>query len=329
MSNIKQIVSMLASEQKCMLITADGEVLDIKNDGPYDIGKLAEKLTPELTGGNVVEVDLDEYFTVARAIIPEGYEDKGIMVTQVVDGVTMQGIFYPSKVQVQVRHEGDDVVIPAVEKLQKHAQRANSENSPSVRNFLRRVAPVAKDRLHSAEDLMSFIEKSELPLTNDGMIIGYKKVNQKANGMFVDCHSGQIEQQVGSHVWMDIDGVDPSRNNSCSHGLHVANLGYLRSFGGSHTLIVLVDPANFIAVPHGETAKARVCAYDVIGVMTARGHSMVSSGSYVQEDQTFKSIIADAVAGRTIKPFEAVKVGEKTILERVPIKGDGNPGEWP
>jgi hypothetical protein len=222
---------------------------------------------------------------------------------------------------VAVEHEGEQVVIPKVEKLQKHANRAAAEDSPAVRNFLRRLAPVAKDRLHSAEDLMDFIERSELPLTNDGLIIGYKKVNQRPNGMFVDVHSGKIEQQVGSHVWMDVDGVDPSRNRSCSHGLHVANLGYLSGFGGTHTLIVLVDPANFIAVPHGETNKARVCAYDVIGVMTARAHQMVDSGSFVTGEQTFKSVIADAVAGRAIKPFEAVKVGQKEILERVAIKG--------
>ena len=321
MSDPKKVVSMLAAETKVTLFTIEGEILELKHDGPHDTTKLAEFLTPQLSGGNVIEIDLNDYLTIHRAIVPEGYENTGIVMTHIIDGVEVQGIFYPSSVAVAVQHEGEEVVIPKVEKLEKHAQRANAENSPAVRNFLKRMAPVAKDRLHSAEDLMDFIEKSELPITNDGKIIGYKKVNKRANGMFVDVHSGKIEQQVGSHVWMDIDGVDPSRNVSCSHGLHIANLGYLRGFSGNHTLIVLVDPANFIAVPHGETNKARVCAYDVIGVMTAGGHDLVSSGSYVQEDQTFESLIKDAVAGRTIQPFEAVKVGKKTILERKPIHG--------
>lgn len=323
--NVKNVVSMLASEEKIMLITAQGEVLDMKSDGSYDTAGIVEFLTPKLDGTSIVEIDLNNYLAMSKALIPEGYENKGIIIEQMMDGKMVQGIFYPQKVQVAVEHEGEKVVIPSVEKLDKHAQRAASENSPSVRNFLRRIAPVVKDRLHSAEDLMAFIERSELPLTNDGLIIGYKKVNRKANGMFVDVHSGQIEQQVGSHVWMDVDGVDPSRNRSCSHGLHVANLGYLRGFSGSHTLIVLVDPANFIAVPHGETNKARVCAYDVIGVMTASAHSLVDSGSFVTGEQTFKTLIADAVAGRTIKPFEAVKVGVKKVEERVAIKGQEIP----
>lgn len=323
--NKKQIVSMLASEKKITLFTVEGELLDMKSDGPHDTAGIVEFLTPKLDGKSVVDIDLSDYLTLTKAIVPDGFEDRGIIVTQVVNGQTVRGIFYPFKVQVAVQHEGEEVVIPKVEKLEKHANRALADNSPAVRNFLRRLAPVAKDRLHSAEDLMDFIERSELPLTNDGLIIGYKKVNQKGNNMFVDVHSGKIEQQVGSHVWMDVDAVDPSRNQSCSHGLHVANLGYLSGFGGSHTLIVLVDPANFIAVPHGETNKARVCAYDVIGVMTARAHQMVGSGNFIVGEQTFASVVADAVAGRALKPFEAIKVGKKEILERTPIKGSEVP----
>ncbi|WHM52947.1 RIIB-like protein [Sulfitobacter phage vB_SupP_AX] len=315
MSDTKQIVSMLAAETKITLFTALGEVLELPEDGPHDTSKLAEHLTQHLTGGNVVEINLNDYLTIHRAIVPEGYENTGIVMTHIIDGVEVQGIFYPSSVAVAVQHEGEEVVIPKVEKLEKHANRANAEKSPAVRNFLRRIAPVVKDRLHSAEDLMDFIERSELPLTNDGMIIGYKKVNKTSDGYFVDVHSGKIKQRVGSRVWMDVDAVDPSRNQSCSHGLHVANLGYLSGFSGNHTLIVLVDPKDFIAVPHNETNKCRVCSYDIIGVMTARGHEMVSSGSFVKEDQTFKSVISDAVAGRSIKPFEAIKVGTKEILQ--------------
>lgn len=317
---VKNVVSMLASEEKVMIITAEGEVLDMKTDGVYDTIRLANDLTPQLTGGNVVTVDLKEYLAITKALIPDGYEAEGIVVNQVIDGKTVQGIFYPSKVQVQVQHEDEMVTIPDVEKLEKHAIRAASENSPSVRNFLRRIAPVVKDRLHSAEDLMSFIERSELPLTNDGLIIGYKRVNRNSRGMFVDCHSGKIEQQVGSQVWMEVDMVDPSRHNSCSTGLHVANLGYLRSFHGSHTLIVLVDPANFIAVPHGETNKARVCEYDVIGVMTSRGHELLDSGEFVKGEQTFEGLIKDAVAGRSIQPFERIQVGAREILSREKIR---------
>ena len=317
-TNIKEIVSMLASKNKITLFTISGEVLDMLFDGLYDTLKIAEFLTTQLSGGNVVPIDLNKYLSLQNALTTE-YEQEGMPITYMVNGKEIQGIFYPQKVEVKIEmDDGEQVTIPKVEKLNRHMNRAANENSPAVRNFLRRLAPVAKDRLHSAEDLMDFIEKSELPLTNDGKIIGYKRVNKKGD-YFVDCHSKQIKQRLGSRVWMDINAVDPSRNKSCSHGLHVANLGYLRSFYGDFTLIVLVDPADFIAVPHGETNKCRVCSYDIIGVMSSDNHKIVSSGAHIEGDYTLESIISNAVEGNYIKPFETVKVGQKKVLEVLPI----------
>lgn len=324
--NTKNIVSMLASDTNIILITAEAEMLDMKIDGPHDTTAIAEYLTPKLDGKSIIPIDLADYLEISKAILQPDRED-GIMITHVVDGQEVQGIFYPQKVSVSVEHEGKQVVIPDVENLSKHADRAVAENSPAVRNFLRRLAPVVAERLHSAEDLMKFIKVSELPLTNDGRIIGYKKVNQNDKGMFVDVHSGNIDQQVGSHVWMDVSGVDPDRNQSCSHGLHVANLGYLNGFSGSHILIVLVDPANFIAVPHNDVNKCRVCAYDVIGVMDRNSKALLDSGSFVTGEQTFESLISDAVAGNHVVPFEAVQVGVKKVLSRVPIKGREIPAQ--
>lgn len=313
-TNLKQVVSMLVGEAKITLFTEAGEVLVMPLDGPHDTTAIGEFLTPQLTGTTAIEIDLNAYLSFTDALTVE-YETEGVPITYNVNGKEVQGIFYPQKVEVKVGEPGDEVTIPKVEHLARHMKRASAENSPSVRNFLRRLAPVAKERLHSAEDLMDFIERSELPLTDDGMIIGYKRVNKgSSDGSFVDCHSGKISQRLGSRVWMEIDGVDPDRNQSCSHGLHVANLGYLSGFHGSHTLIVLVDPANFIAVPHGETNKCRVCEYDVIGVMSSSGHKIVCSGNHADGDHTLESIVAAAVAGNHIQPFERVQVGERKVL---------------
>ena len=325
-SNTKNIVSMLASEHKISLYTDKGEILELKDNGPHDLTKLSKKLLKSLNGNNSVTINLNDYLILQQTIVPDGYENKGIMVNQMIDGQHTQGIFYPSKQEVTVQHEGREVTIPDVEKLKRHAIRANAEKSPAVRNFLRRMAPVVESRLHSAEDLMSFIEQSELPITNDGMVIAYKKVNKgKGPGTFVDCYTGNIVQSIGSRVWMNKEEVDPSRSQSCSNGLHVANLDYLKSFSGSHTLIVLVDPANFIAVPSGETSKCRVCVYDIIGVMTSEGHKIVSNNKYIKEDQTFKSLIQDAVTGRHIQPTEAVEVKDKRIASRTPLQDAEQP----
>lgn len=317
--NKQTIVSMIVGENKLTLITFTGNVIEMRDDSTYDTAKLIKDVQPKLSGSNVVDINLNDYLSVVKALSEPAYETNGITISHTVNGVEVQGIFYPEKVSVQVQlsTEEEPITIPNIENLEKHITRAAKEDSPAVRNFLKRLAPVAKDRLHSAEDLMMFINKSEMPLTHDGKIIGYKRVRQGKKDHFVDCHSGNISQRVGSRVMMDIDGVDADRNRSCSHGLHVANLGYLSGFSGSHTLIVLVDPADFIAVPHHEYTKCRVCAYDIIGVMTGSAHKIV--GREAVEDVTLDSLIKDAIEGNYQRPDEVVKVGVREVLERHPI----------
>ena len=317
----KQVVSMLTSDDKVTLFTMTGEVIVIVNDGQYDIQKIVEFLTPQLTGTKAVDIDLTEYTKVSDAIGKAlEVESEGIIITQVIGGKEVQGIFYPAKTSVQVTVGEHKVIIPDVENLKGHMARAAEENSPSVANFLKRLAPVIQARKHSGEDLMKFIKRSEMPLTNDGRIIAYKRVNQHAPGIYKDCHTGRVLQQVGSRVVMPVDLVDSSRHNSCSTGLHVCNLGYLSGFSGTNTLIVLVNPEDFIAVPHREDTKARVCAYDIVGVMDSQGH-VRSNSSMSVTDSSFESLIADLVKGVVMQPFEIVTVLSNGKTKINPIAG--------
>ena len=311
--NIKSVVSMLVSDKKTTLFTATGEVIDMIVDGPYDTTSIADFLTPQLTGTRSFDIDLSEFLAVKSALNLKELAEAGIEMTQIIDGQTVQGIFYPMVSSVVVTVGTDKVNIPHVDNLQAHMARAAKDGSPSVTNFFKRLAPIIQARKHSGEDLMKFIKRSEMPLTNSGRIIAYKRVTSAEEGYVVDTHSRKIKQRVGSRVTMPVDMVDPSRHNSCSTGLHVANLGYLGGFSGNKTLIVLVDPENFIAVPHGEDTKARVCSYDIIGMMTANSHKTVNQGNHVSGDQTFEQLIVDAVEGRSIVPFEEIFVGREEI----------------
>lgn len=313
--NVKSVVSMLASDKKTTLFTATGEVIDMLVDGPYDTASIADFLTPQLTGTRSVDIDLADFLAVKSALDLKELADAGIEMTQIIEDKEVQGIFYPMVSSVQVTVGKDKVIIPHVDNLQAHMARAAKDGSPSVTNFFKRLAPIIQARKHSGEDLMKFIKRSEMPLTNAGRIIAYKRVTSAEDGYVVDTHSKKIKQRVGSRVTMPVDMVDPSRHNSCSTGLHVANLGYLGGFSGDQTLIVLVDPENFIAVPHGEDTKARVCSYDIIGMMSANSHKTAMSGSHVSGDQTFEQLIVDAVEGRSIVPFEEIFVGTKEITK--------------
>lgn len=331
MSNsLKYVVSMLANDkaQKTTLFTATGEIIELRYDGPYNINQLSEYLTPLLSGTEAVEIDLSNFTIPVTPFNLSDLAEAGIQMTTTVNGKSVQGIFYPDVTAVEVTVGKDKVVIPHVENLQAHMARAAADESPSVINFFKRLAPIVQSRKHSGEDLMKFIKRSEMPITNTGRIIAYKRVTsaphswideyeyitkENIGDFMVDTHSKQILQRVGSRVTMPVDMVDPSRHKSCSTGLHVANLSYLGGFSGNKTVIVLVDPENFIAVPHGEDTKARVCSYDIIGVMDTNQHKTVCQGSHVSEDVSFENLIIAAVEGKTILPFEEVMVGTKEI----------------
>lgn len=328
--NFKKLVSMIAGDDKLTLITIEGEIIDIQNGDMYDTGKMVDELTPKLSGLAAVEVDLDDYLSIKQALFPDDFEDDGQIIVRVVEGKEIKGIFFPLKIEVAVKNGDGEVIVPSVENLKPQLNRAIDTNSPSVRNFLNRITPVIKDRLHSAEDLMQFIKKSDLPLTDAGEIIAYKRVNKKGDD-YVDCHTGKVIQNVGSRVYTDAEKVDPDRTRSCSNGLHVGSLQFMKSFTGAHTLVCVVKPEDFIAVPQYDTTKCRVCEYRVIGVLTDSDRDTINSGKHIT-NEGFGKLIADAVAGDMPPILYDVYVegrGDTTITKRGKGASEPTPAEKP
>jgi hypothetical protein len=320
--NIKQVITMLADETKITLIVLNEPQIHIPRDSNYDVKSLSEFLVKNLTGTNVIEVDLNEYLILNQITKQSNLEP--IKTKVVINGQEVEGLFYPSDYQVSIEtEEGEEIEIPSFQSLDKQIKRAYENNSLSIQNFIKRITPVLKQRKHSVNELIQFIEKSELPLTNDGKIIAYKKVKTKGSD-FVDCHTGNIVQNIGYRVSMDISEVDPDRYKDCSVGLHVANLDYIRHFHGNSTLIVIVDPANFIAVPHSDCNKARVCSYDIIGVIDSETHNALSSDNrnsdqnIITKDK-FKEaydIIEQAILGTYTKPTTEIHVSKQRVISK-------------
>lgn len=305
-NNLKTIVSMIAGEEKLTLITINGELIDIQNGDMYDTEKMVDVLTPQLTGINGVDVDLDDFLIIKQALFPDDFEDEGDIIVRVVEGKEIKGIFFPMKIEVSVKVGDQEVVIPEAEHLTGQMTRAIDQNSPSIANFMRRIATVAAERRHSAEDLMKFIRHCDLPLTDAGDIIAYKRVEKQGND-FVDCHSRTVIQNLGYRVYTDVEKVDPDRSRACSNGLHVGSLSFMKSFWGGHTLVCRVRPEDFIAVPTYDEKKCRVCSYDIIGVLSPEDRDKVNTGDHI-ENSPFNMMIGNAVAGNTIPITHGVYV---------------------
>lgn len=200
-------------------------------------------------------------------------------------------------------------VIPHAHKLSSQMKAASKlKDFRGFVNFINRLEPVLKDRGHSAEDLMKFIEKGDLPIADDGCIVIYKRLKEK-NGTFVDVHSGNIKQNVGSYVFMKPSLVDPNRRQDCSNGLHVASLGYLSSFSGNVTVMAKVRPEDVFAVPEYNTRKMRVCGYHILAVLPPELRNHVNSGGSISSIPEGKELLNKVLRGAHVGITELVEVG--------------------
>ena len=200
-------------------------------------------------------------------------------------------------------------VIPHAHKLSSQMKAASKlKDFRGFVNFLNRLEPVLKDRGHSAEDLMKFIEYGDLPIADDGCIVIYKRLKEK-HGTFVDVHSGNIKQNVGSYVFMKPGLVDPNRRQDCSNGLHIASLGYLSSFSGNVTVMAKVRPEDVFAVPEYSRTKMRVCGYHILAVLPESLRNHVNSGGSISSIPEGKELLNKVLRGAHVGITELVEVG--------------------
>jgi len=116
----------------------------------------------------------------------------------------------------------------------------------------------------AVQGLYEWLEKSDLPITDDGHFIAWKIVGPN----FMDLYSGKFDNSPGKVVEVARNEVDEDPNMTCSYGLHFCSSGYLPKYGtaqGNKVVMVKVHPADVVAFPQDyNTAKGRCCKYTVI-----------------------------------------------------------------
>lgn len=120
---------------------------------------------------------------------------------------------------------------------------------------------------HAREELYLWLESADLPITEDGHFLAYKRVRAD----YTDIHSGKFDNSVGQLVQMPggRPAVDPVRDHLCSTGLHFCSKEYLPSFANSydsHVMLVKINPAEVVSIPSDyNNTKGRTWRYEVIG----------------------------------------------------------------
>jgi hypothetical protein len=122
-----------------------------------------------------------------------------------------------------------------------------------------------------------------LPITDDGMLIGYKGVDiysgedrtdkngrTLTEGDHVDRYTGtSFRNNVGDECSMNRRGVSDDCGVGCASGLHVGTYEYAENWAGSTGVVLLVkfDPSDIVSVPTDcEFSKMRVSKYTVVSI---------------------------------------------------------------
>ena len=120
---------------------------------------------------------------------------------------------------------------------------------------------------HAIDELYLFLERNDLPITDDGCFVAYKGVDSD----YFDHHSHTYKNTVGAVMEMPRQDVDDNRDNTCSVGFHVGRFEYADDFrgAGGHLMICKVNPKDVVSVPPDyDNSKLRTCRYEVVGEAT-------------------------------------------------------------
>ena len=145
----------------------------------------------------------------------------------------------------------------------------NGDEATPMLNFL--VNLMDNPSEGSIDQLYTFLEHENLPITEDGCFLAYKAINRD----YTDKYTGTISNKVGDKVKMPYEEVTADPTKHCSSGLHCGSIEYVRSYGsfsqdedgnlnGDRLVTVKVNPSAVVSVPEdSDRQKVRVYRYVV------------------------------------------------------------------
>lgn len=128
----------------------------------------------------------------------------------------------------------------------------------------------------SVDQLYGFLEKNNLPITEDGYFLAFKRVRED----YLDIHSGTIDNSIGEIVEMERNLVDDNPDSTCSTGLHFCSESYLGHFGHRHqpVMILKINPADVVSIPADYNgAKGRCMRYKVMAEVEGDAKNVFAS----------------------------------------------------
>ena len=211
---------------------------------------------------------------VALMDIPASIEDYAEGKVTVVNGV--------------LRYEDEEIHNTLTERIMS-MMRDGFSFEPMVK-FLANVLENHSNR--AVQELYTFLENKNLPITEDGCFLAYKAVTHD----YKDKWTKQIDNSVGETVGMQRRKVNDDCGIGCADGLHCGAIEYVEGYsncrGDEHDdkiVIVKVNPKDVVSVPtDSQCQKVRTCEYQVIadyeGPLNSLVHKSEDGEEWTQDE---------------------------------------------
>lgn len=151
--------------------------------------------------------------------------------------------------------------------------------------------------MRAVKELFGFMEACNLPITDDGHFLAYKRVR----GDYKSVHDGKTDNSIGRVLEMPRNKVDEDANRTCSYGLHFCSFDYLKHFSGDRIVILKINPRDVVAIPTDyNNAKGRACRYEVVGELDVDHETSLPTKTLDEYSTTSYGREEDESAGVTV-----------------------------
>lgn len=199
------------------------------------------------------------------------------------------GAGYVTVVNSQIYYK-NELIDDVLSKFILYLVKNNDQDLQYWCNFLDTIQNCSSS--HVYDRLFLFISKNDLAISKDGRSIYAWKV---IGSNYKDKYTNTIDNSIGQYVSMPRNKVTIDNNISCSSGLHVASLDYLRSCyaaTGDRLVIVKVNIEDIVSIPNDyEGSKIRVSAYSVVEEAGIWGEDIKSDLDYSITNFLTKDVI--------------------------------------
>lgn len=236
--------------------------------------------------------------------------------------ISKSGLFVAYR-NVRLKKEGSGIDTKLADFISAEYTRVKHKLKKSPKNY---IVGYKED----SDDLMISTDRSKVSKVLGMLDEMYLKLSdENVAPTYTDAHSGSFTIKIGEVVSMPREECDPIQENTCSRGLHVAGKQWLEANGnyfGNISLMVLVNPADVVAVPPCDGyGKMRCCAYYPISIIQRdEDRNIIDEGiddgfedNFMQQIAYNGEVNTEDEGNYTINIPEIPELNRKLILARL------------